>query len=64
MIHWIISHTDPKMVNLNSVSGMKLETFWAWYYDEMYQMSEPATIMKTPFSLPNNSANSRDIMKN
>lgn len=27
-------------------------------------MSEPVTIMKNPFNLPNNSANSRDILKN
>ena len=29
MIHWIISHTDPEMMTLSSVSGKKLETFWA-----------------------------------
>ena len=64
MIHWIVSHTDPKTMTLNYVSGMKLTTFWARDYDEMYHMSDPVTIMKTPFSLPNNIANSKDILKN
>lgn len=27
-------------------------------------MSEPVTIMGTPFSVPNNNANSRDMLKN
>ena len=27
-------------------------------------MSKPMTIMETPFNLPNNNANSRDILKN
>jgi len=27
-------------------------------------MSELVTVMETPFSLPNNSGNSRDILKN
>jgi len=51
-------------MTLGSDSGMKLATFWAWEYDEIYQMSEPVTIMNTPFSLPHKSANSRDILKN
>jgi len=29
MIHWIISHSDPKMMTLRSVSGTKIATFWA-----------------------------------
>lgn len=64
MIHWIISHIDPETMTLSNVSGTKLVTFWTWYYDEMYQMSEPMTVMKTPFNLPNSSANSGDILKN
>ena len=64
MIHWIVSHTDPATVTLRSVSETKLATFWAHDYDEMYQMSKPVTIMGTPFSLPSNNANSKDIMKN
>lgn len=28
MIHSIASHTDPKIMTLSSVSGMKLATFW------------------------------------
>ena len=64
MIHLTVSHTDPETMTLSSVSGTKLVTFWEQYYDDMYQMSEPMTIMETPFSLPNSSANSRDILKN
>jgi len=30
----------------------------------MYQMSEPVMIMETPFSLPSNNGNSKDILKN
>jgi len=30
----------------------------------MYQMSEPVTIMETPFNLPSSNGNSKDIMKN
>ena len=63
MIHWIVSHTNPETVNLSSVSGMKLATLWERDYDEMYEMSEPAIIMNTPFSLPNNNDNSRNIIK-
>ena len=29
MIHWIISHTDPKTMTLNSVSGTEIATFRA-----------------------------------
>ena len=36
MIHWIISQTNLKKMTLSSVSGMKLATFWAWDYEEMY----------------------------
>jgi len=59
MIHWIVSHTDPETMTLSSVSGMKLVTFWARDYDEMYQMSELVIVMNTPLS-----ANSRGILKN
>jgi len=61
--HWIVSQNDPKTMTLSSVNGTKLATFWERDYDEMYQMLEPMTITKTPFTLSNNSANSRDIMK-
>lgn len=64
MIHWIILHTDPKTMTLSSVSRTKIATFRAQDYDHMYKMSEPVTIMETPFSLHNNDANSRDILKN
>ena len=64
MIHWIVSHTDPKTMTLSSVSETKFATFWAEDYDEMYQMSKPVTIMEIPFNLPSSSANSRDILKN
>ena len=64
MIHWIVSQTDLKTMTLSSVSGTKLATLWKRDYDDMYQMSEPVTVMKTPFSLPNNNANSRDILNN
>lgn len=36
MIHWIVSHTVPETMTLSSVSEMKLATFWAHDYDEMY----------------------------
>jgi len=64
MIHWILSHIDPETMTLRIVSEMKIETFRAYDYDEMYHMSKPVTIMQTPFSIPNNSANSKDILKN
>lgn len=64
MIHWIISHTDPETMKLNSVSEAEIITFRAQDYDEMYQMSELVTIMETPFSIPNKNANSRDTLKN
>ena len=51
-------------MTLSSVSGMNISNFMVEDYDVMYQMSEPRTIMETPFSLPNNNANLRDIMKN
>lgn len=38
-------------------------TFWERDYDEMYQMLESMTVMETPFNLPNNSANSKYILK-
>lgn len=63
IIHWIVSHTDPEMMTFSSVNGTKFETFRAEDYDEMYQISEPMTIMETPFSLPINNANSKDILK-
>ena len=63
MIHWIISHTDPKMMILSSVSEREIVTLRAKDYDEMYQMLEPMSIMGTPFILPSSNANSRDILK-
>ena len=62
--HVQIWFTRPSPTLSPRLSGTKLATFWARDYDEMYQMSNPATIMKNPFSLPNNSANSRDILRN
>jgi len=32
MMHWIISHTDPEMMTLSSVSRTKIATFKAQYY--------------------------------
>ena len=64
MIHWIVSHIDLETMTLSSVSGTKIATFRAQDYDEMYQMSKPVTIIKTPFNLPSSNANSRDILKN
>lgn len=63
MIHWIIYHTNPKMMTLSSVSGTKLATLSTQDYDDMYQMLEPAIVMTLPFSLPNNRGNSRDMLK-
>ena len=63
MRHWIFSCTDTETMTLSSGSGTKLPTFWGQYYDEVYQIAELVTIMKTPFILPNNSANSKDILK-
>jgi len=35
MIHWIISHTDPEMMALSSVSGTMISTFTAQDYQQM-----------------------------
>jgi len=59
MIHWIILHIDPETMTLSSVSGMKIATFRAHNYDEMYHISKPMIIMETPFSIPNNNTNSK-----
>ena len=64
MILWIVSQTNPETMTLSSVNGMEIATFRAHDYDEMYQMSKLVIIMETPFILPNNNANSRDILKN
>lgn len=64
MIHWIVSHIDPETMTLRTVSGMEISTFREQDYDKMYQMTEPITIMETPFILPSSNANSRDILKN
>jgi len=50
-------------MTLSSV-GVEISTFRAQDYDEMYHMSKPMIIMETPFSIPSNNANSRDILKN
>lgn len=63
MIHWIVSHTDPEMMTLSSVSGTNITTFRAHDYDEMYYMLKPMITMEIPFSIPSNNANSRDILK-
>ena len=64
MIHWIVSHTDLETMTLRSVSGVKIATFRAQYYQQMYHMSKLVITMETPFSIPNNNANSRDILNN
>lgn len=63
MIHWIILCTDPDTMTWSSVSKTRIATFRVVDYDEIYQMSEPMTIMETPFNLPSNNGNSRDILK-
>lgn len=64
MIHWIVSHIDPKMMTLTSVSMMEISTFRAYDYGEMCHVSKPLITMETPFNIPSNNANSRDILKN
>jgi len=64
MIHFIFLDTDPGTMILSSVSRTNISTFRAHDYDEMNQISKPMINMETPFSLPNNNANSKDILKN
>jgi len=63
MIHWIVSHTDPKKMVLISISGIEIATFRAQVFQQMYHFPKPVIIMETPFSIPINSANSMDILK-
>ena len=63
MIHWIVSHTDPEKMVLKSVSGTQLATFRVKDFWEMYHLPHPLIMMEKPFSRPNSSANSRDILK-
>jgi len=64
MIHCIFSHIDPKMMTLSSVSGIEIATFRAQDYQQMYHLPKPLITMETPFNIPNNNANSRDILMN
>lgn len=64
MIHWIVSHTDPETMTLRSVSGTEIATFREQDYQQMYHLSKPVITMETPFSIPNNNANSSNILKN
>ena len=63
IIHWIFSHTDPEMMVLSSVSRIKFATFGAKEFQEMYHFPQLVITMDTPFTKPNNSVNSRDILK-
>ena len=63
MIHWIVSHTDPEKMVLISFSGMKLSTFREENFHEMYHLPQPVNTMDAPFTNPNNSENSRYILK-
>lgn len=64
MIHWIILHTDPNTMTLSSISGTNIATFRAQDYEQMYLMLNPMITMKTPLTLRNRNAKSRDILKN
>ena len=64
VIHWIISHTDPKTMTLSSVNNIEISTFRAQDYQQMYHLSKPVITMETPFSIPSSNANSRNILKN
>ena len=64
MIHWIISHINPEMITLSSVSEIEIANFRAWDYEHMYHMLKPVVTMETPFSIPSNNSNSKNILKN
>jgi len=51
-------------MTLNNVSGTEIASFRAQDYKQMYNMSKTVITMETPFSIPSNNANSRDILKN
>lgn len=63
MIYWIVSHTDLETMTVRSVSGTRFTTLSEIDYNDMYQMTEMITIVTAPFSLVNNRAHSRDILK-
>jgi len=63
MIHWIVLHTNPEKMVLSSVSGTEIATFRAWNYQK-YHLLKPVITIETPFSILNNNATFRDILKN
>lgn len=64
MIHWIISYIDPEMMVLSSAIRTKIATFRAQDYSQMYHLLKLVITMETPFNIPKNNANSKDIFKN
>lgn len=63
MIHWIVLHTDSETMVLSNVNGTKPFTFKAENFQEMYHLPQLVITMDAPFTNPNSSANSRDILK-
>lgn len=64
MIYWIVLQTNSEMMVLSSVNGTKISTFRAQHYQNMYHFPKRVITLETPFSIPNNNANSKDILKN
>jgi len=52
------------MITLSSVSEIEIANFRAWDYEHMYHMLKPVVTMETPFSIPSNNSNSKNILKN
>lgn len=63
MIHWIVSHTNPKEMTLISVSGIEFDTLRVKEFQEMYHWPQLVITMEKPFIKPNRKENSRDILK-
>ena len=63
MIHWIVSHTDPKTMVLSNFSTTQLATLRVKNFQETYHLPQSVITMDTPFPRPNNNANLRDILK-
>ena len=63
VIQWIVSHTDPEMMILSSVSGVELVTYRTEYYQHIYHFPWPVNMIDAPFHTANNNENTTDILK-
>ena len=62
IIHWIASHTDPKMMTLSSTSVTQLDTFRMENYNQMYHLPQLVNHMDALFYTHNSNVKTRDIM--